>query len=69
MWTAGAYIFCWQRIIGAKQRNAASLLEVTRACVETAENGKEALEMFRASQPGVLSDYFYGYPDASNERL
>ena len=32
---------------------AASLLEVTGACVETAENGKEALEMFRASQPGL----------------
>ncbi len=37
---------------------AASLLEVTGACVETAENGKEALEMFRASQPGYYQIIF-----------
>lgn len=37
---------------------AASLLEVTGACVEAAENGKEALEMFRASQPGYYQIIF-----------
>lgn len=37
---------------------AASLLEVTGACVETAENGREALEMFRASEPGYYQIIF-----------
>lgn len=37
---------------------AVSLLEVTGACVETAENGKEALEMFRTSQPGYYQIIF-----------